>query len=439
MLKNIETEKALALVRESLSAVGSPDEGPLTERMRLWWTNGVFVSLREPGARAFRDLSTLIEKRARIDDKRWARDVFSRKYIEDKVQELIGETVLRAAESDVEAGELAMSLIGEVWKRWLTGWSMPSDLITHYTLVQNLVLSEPLQIGSVTLAPWDENGRELPIGNSHVLALFDTLPPETIEELRDWVADDFPAQPGNALARASIGGAEPVRARELFRDRVRETLHTLSFLRRFVWPVGGSVILDLRGTVPTGGEAILTITEDQRWGASYQRATLPFILGPDRLAMMNAIGLPSLSAMLSKTEEERTGLEASCINAVTWLSRGLQDNVADSRLLKLCIGMESLLLTRTDELKGSTIADRVAFLLAEAPKARKAVAKQIRQIYDVRSDVAHEGRSSRLAEQLGPAQFYTTEAVLQFIRRMREEGWRSKEDFIRWCNDFKWA
>jgi len=439
MLKNIETEKALGWIQDCLAAMGSPDEGPITERMRIWWSQGVFVSLREPGAKAFRDLTTLIEKDGKINDRHRAKDLFSRKYIEDKVQELIGQVVVSASESGVEASQLGMRAIREVWKRWLSGWDTPSDVITHYTLVQNLLLTQPLQIGTVGLRPWNDHAREALLSGADLVPPSDMFAPERAEELREWVTRDFPTEPGYALAQASIAGAEPLRAQEIFRERVREVLHALSFFRRFVWPVSDRVVLDLRGNVPPSGEAVLTMTQDHRWGASYRRATLPFTLGADRLETISAIGLSTLSQVLAKPEEQRTPLEASCINAVTWLSRGLQDDVPDSRLLKLCIGMESLLLARGDEVKGTTIADRVAFLLAKTSEARKAVAKEVLAIYAVRSDIAHEGRSSRLAGQLGPAQFYTTEAVLQFIRTMSQKGWGCQEDFIRWCNDLKWA
>jgi len=439
MLKNIETDKALALMRDCLSGMAPPDEGPITERVRMWWGQGVFISLREEGARAFGNLTSLIEKGGRIDGERKVKDVLSRGYIEAKVQELLGDLVVHASESDAQITQLGTTAIKDVWKRWLNTWESLSNVITHYTVVENLVLDRQIQIGTVTLTPCDERSREALLSQAGVAPASGPVATSRAEELREWIARDLPTEPGYAFAQASVTGAEPLRAQQIFRDRVGEVLDTLSFFRPFLWPVGGRVVIDLRGNVPSTGDVFLSLTDDGRWGMSYQRATLPFNLTTQRLETARAIGLSFVSAILSKLEDQRTPLEASCIHAIRWISRGLQDNVPDSRFLKLCVGMESLLLTRVDEVKGTTIAERVAYLLAEAPAVRRDVAKQVKDIYAVRSDIAHDGRSSKLAEQLGPAQFFTTEAILQFIRLMSEQGWNSKDDFITWCNDLKWA
>jgi len=439
MLRNIDTEKALGWIVDCLRSIGSPDEGPITKPTRMWWRQGVFVSLLEPGAKAFRDLIGLIERHGRINDEQRVKDVFSRGYIEAKAQELVGQLVVKASEADVDASKLETTEIREAWKRWLSGWDLPSGVTTHYTVVENLSLAGPVQLGTVILTPCNETTSDALLTEAGLPPRSETALTDGEEQLRRWIIRDFPTEPGYALARASVTGAEPLRAREIFRDRVGEVLHTLSFFRRFLWPTTGRVVIDLRGNVPSTGDVFLTLTEDLRWDMSHERATLPFDLTSKRLKIARAIGLSTVSEMLAKPEDQRTALEASCINAIAWISRGLQDNVPDSRFLKLCVGMESLLLTRVDEVKGTTIAERVAYLLAEAPAVRRDVAKQVKDIYAVRSDIAHDGRSSKLAEQLGPAQFFTTEAILQFIRLMSEQGWNSKDDFITWCNDLKWA
>ena len=439
MLKNVKTDKALDLVGTCLSAIAAPEPGPIDERMRMWSRQGTFVSILEPGAGAFGELVRLIETKGWIDDEREAKDVLSRNYIETKVEELIGELVATAAAGGQKAAELTEKQMRPVWREWIRGFEIPSQVVKHYTVVDRLVLDGPIEIGTVTLSPLDDGTRNALLSECGLSAVGSPDGDSPGEELREWVEQDFPVGPGYVLAHATVLGAEPIRARQLFQQRVREVLHVLSFFRPFVWPVSSRVVIGLSGDVPSGSNVFLSVTPEGRVGMAGQRAALPWTLSGERWEHASMIGLSFVSGMLSKPEDERTHLEASCINAITWISRGLQDDVADSRFLKLCIGMESLLLRKGDYPYGSTMADRVAFLLGKTGDAREKVSAQLKGIYAVRSDIAHEGRSAKLEEQLGPAQFFATQAVRVFLQRMSQAKWQSLEEFIKWCNDLKWA
>lgn len=440
MLKNVDTEKALKSVRTCLGAIASPEAGPVDERMRMWWRQGTFVSILEPGAGAFREVVRLIETKGRIDDDREARDVLSREYIEVEVEELIGRFVARAAESDRDPAELTSKEIRAMWREWLKGFAMPSDARRHYTLVSGLVLDGPVQIGAVTLRPFDDASRKALLSECG-LATGGSPDRESWErQLKEMIELEFPLAGGDVLADATVVGAEPVRARELFFERVREVLHVISFFRCFVWPVGGRVVIDLSGDAPSGSNVFVSVTPDGRISTGGARAALPCMLTSKRWEhVRRTIGFSLVSDLLSKPEYERTKLERSCINAIAWVSRGLQDNVADSRFLKLCIGMESLLLERGEHPLGSTMADRVAFLLGGTAEDRRRISAQLKEIYDVRSSIVHDGRSDEVEDQLGPAQLYATHAVRVFIRRMLQEKWESLDDFIEWFNGLKYG
>jgi len=441
MLKNVKTDKALDLVGTCLSAIASPEPGPIDERMRMWSRQGTFVSILEPGAGAFGELVRLIETKGRIDDKREAKDVLSRKYIEVKLEELIGELVARAAEGGQQPAELTEKQIRPVWSEWVEGFEIPSDVTTHYTFVSQLLLDGPIQIGTVTLRPLDDATRNALFSECGLRGGASSDRESWERKAKQLIDEGFLLKPGeHVLAHATVVGAEPVRARELFKERVREVLHVVSFFRYFVSPVGDRVVIALSGDdVPSGSNVFLSVTPDGRISVGGERAALPFRLTSDGWQHARIMGLSFVSDVLSKPKDERTDLEASCINAITWISRGLQDDVADSRFLKLCIGMESLLLRKADYPYGSTMADRVAFLLGKTGDAREKVFAQLKRIYAVRSDIAHEGRSATLQQQLGPAQFFATQAVRVFLQRMSEGKWQSLDEFIKWCDHLKWA
>lgn len=438
MLKNVKAEKVVILLRTCLGAIASPPPGPITDRARMWSRGGIFVSLLEPGASAFRELVNLITKKGRVDDKQEARAVFSRSYIESKVQELIGDLVAEAARADQDAGQLTDEQVRPVWRAWLEGFDVPSEVARHYTLVSGLVLEEPVEIGTVKLSPVDHGTRGAMFAE---LGLSEGGGPDREsweQEIKEDINRDFPAGPGNVIAQATVVEAEPIRARELFKERVKEALHVLAFFRCFIWPVGARVVVDLSGSSPAGGNVFLSGTPDGRVTQGYERSSLPFTLTKERWEHARMIGLSFVSELLSKPRTDQSSFEASCINAIEWVSRGLQDDVADSRFLKFCIGMESLLLDKCDQPLGSTMGDRVAFLLGSTGDARERISSQVKIIYGVRSDIAHQGRSEQLEEQLGPAQFYAVHVVLVFLERMRELKWKGWDDFRQWCNQQKW-
>jgi hypothetical protein len=438
MLKNVKSKKAVDLVLTCLGAVASPPPGPIIDKARMWSRAGIFVSLLEPGATAFRRLVELIEKEGRIDDKQKAREVFSRDYIESKVQELIGDLIAEAARADQDAAQLTDEQVRPVWREWLEGFDVPSQVARHYTLVAGLVLEEPVEIGTVKLSPLDHGTRSTIFAELGLSEGEDPDRERWEQEIKEDINRDFPLGPGNVVAQAMVEGAEPIRARELFRERVKEALHVLAFFRCFIWPVGARVVVDLSGSSPSGGNVFLSGTLDGRVSQAYEHSTLPLTLTKRRWEHARMIGLSFVSEMLSKPRADRSPFEASCITAIEWVSRGLQDDVADSRFLKFCIGMESLLLQECDQPLGGTMGDRVAFLLGGTGDARERISSELKAIYSIRSDIAHEGRSELLEEELGPAQFYAVHVVRVFLDRMRVLKWQEWADFSQWCTRQKW-
>jgi len=439
MLKNISKEKAISLLRQCLGAIGSPAPGPITERARIWSREGQFVSILEPGVTAFNALVNMIVDAGKVDDGRGVKDIFSRKYLETEVESLIGRLVVEAASDGREPRDLSSSAITEVWKEWRDKFQIPSDTAVYYAVVANLVLEAPVQIGSVTLLPLDDeavSGLLRDIGE----VMDGSLGPEESRQFaRQTVEREFAPGFGRTLARANVAGAEPLRAQEVFQERVREVLHCLIFFSYFSPGADLHKVLDFAGSVGSGRNLIVRLVSGQQVSIHGGRNVFPCELTGDRVASFNELGLGRLGNILSKEPGERTKLEKSCLNAITWASRGLQDEVPDSSLLKLCVAMESLLLSRGAEPYGKTMGERAAFLLGQDPEARAQIADQVAEIYKARSAVAHEGHSPRVEEQLGPTRFYATRSILMFLRRKWEHGWQCLEDFSAWCDKLRFG
>ena len=439
MLKNISKDKAISLLRQCLGAIGSPAPGPITERVRIWSREGQFVSILEPGVSAFNALVRMVFDRGNVDDGRGVKEVFSAKHVETQVESLIARLVIKAAKLGQEPRDLSSQAITEVWKEWRDNFQIPSQTAAYYGIVANLVVDRPVDIGTVTLLPVDDdtlNGLLRGIGD----VMAGSLGPEESRQIaRQTVEREFAPGFGRTLARANVAGAEPLRAQEVFQERVREVLHCLIFFSYFSPGADLHKVLDFAGGVGSGRNLIVRLVSGQQVSVHVGRNVFPCQLTGDRVASFNELGLGRLGNILSKEPGERAPLEKSCLNAITWASRGLQDEVPDSSLLKLCVAMESLLLSRGAEPYGKTMGERAAFLLGQDPEARVQIADQVAEIYKARSAVAHEGHSARVEEQLGPARFYATRSILMFLRRKWEHGWQCLEDFSAWCDKLRFG
>ena len=440
MLSGINKNKTADLLLQCLRAIGSPGPGPIDENVRMWSRNGIFVSILEPGVGALEELIDLIEKTGRLDG-RSASSVFSREYIETMVQELLNRLIILAQSDSLEPTELTPARIEASLKQWLDSFEIPSEVATYYSLIGNLVLDTPIQIGRITFSPLNDETRQ------KIMSEFDRInalvkdKEETKSAARQHI--DGYLQPNQRLSVAfgAISEAEPEHAQEMFQDRVREVLHALRFFGFFLHPASHRALIDLSGHTYSGKNVFLRLVSDQQFNLAVQSTgfLFPYELTVDRLGHLKTIGLEIVQAIFSKQEDERTALESSCINAIIWFSRALQDDVPDSRFLKLCVAMESLLLKRDDQPYRQVMAERVAFVLGGNLEGRQKIASDLKKIYDIRSAVSHEGRSRKLREWLGAAEFYAAHVVLRFIHLVQEQSWTTENDFIEWIDSLKFA
>lgn len=440
MLSNINKKRMVQLLSQCLSAIGFPDPGPLSENVRMWSRDGLFVSMLEPGVRPFTDLINLIEKQSQVDG-RPISEIFSQKHIQAETERLIGQLVVRAGEGQQEPSELEEDQIRKVVDKWLRGFETPSEVAAYYTVIGNLIMEAPVKVGRITLSPLDDEARETLLSScSRVIGrMADTE--EVKEQFKRHVAGAFQVGQGRVVAQGTVSRAEPRRAQEIFRERVREVLHVLRFFGYFIHPPSQRLLLDLIGRVYLGQNVFLRLVPDNRISLTFAQAKdpRPYELTGKQLQHLKKIGLPLMGDILAKEEDDRAPLENSCVNAITWISRALEDDVADSRFLKLCIAMESLLLRRSDQPFRQIMAERVAFLLGQGLAGRLGIVRDVKKIYDVRSAIAHEGHSPVLEEWLGKTEFYSTHTVLGFIQLMRKQGWSSVDDFINWLDKLKFA
>jgi hypothetical protein len=346
-----------------------------------------------------------------------------------------------AVESDRQPSELNKDQIRETLNEWLSDFQVPSELATYYTVIGNLVVQAPIKVGTVTLSPLNEESRDAMLNEFNRAIDGSIDPQESKEQFKQFIVTNLSVDQKRVIASAEINEAESHRAWEIFQERIREVLHALRFFGSFVYPRRHHAMIDFAGYVYCGRNVFLRLVAGKQAGLNLQNTgyLLPYELVGERLQHLENVGLHIVGDILSKQQGERTPLERSCINAITWISRALEDDVADSRFLKLCIALESILLRRDDQPYRQIMAERVAFILGQDLDGRLIVARDIKKIYDIRSSIVHEGHSEGLEEWLGKTEFYATRTVLRFIQLMREKGWDSENAFIDWLDSLKFA
>ena len=157
----------------------------------------------------------------------------------------------------------------------------------------------------------------------------------------------------------------------------------------------------------------------------------PYIMSPDKLMHLKEnCYLDSLGRMLAKDVKSRKDLEKRIINAIRWIGTGIHSGSDCDKFLMFIIAIECLLIKRYEEGKSSPIAERCAFLLSDKPDGRIQIDKKVRDIYDTRSMIVHEGLTEITTEDTGSAQWLAISCLFAVCRRLNE--WQNLDELIDW-------
>jgi hypothetical protein len=157
----------------------------------------------------------------------------------------------------------------------------------------------------------------------------------------------------------------------------------------------------------------------------------PYNISPDNLKhLKDNYYLDQLGSILAKDAKSRSDLEKRIINAITWIGTGTHSGSDCNKLFMFVIALECLLIKRKEEGKSSPIAERCAFLLSDKPDRRIQIDKEVKDLYNTRSEIVHEGLTEITAEQAGSAQWLAISCLFKVCRMLGE--WQNLDDLISW-------
>lgn len=93
-------------------------------------------------------------------------------------------------------------------------------------------------------------------------------------------------------------------------------------------------------------------------------------------------------------EKNRSKLQTQVLLAIRWIGSGIHEDVESDKIIKFTTALECLLIPGTNQSnksKSESLAERCAFLLEDIPSERYEIYCKIKDLYNIRSNIVHDG------------------------------------------------
>ncbi len=215
-------------------------------------------------------------------------------------------------------------------------------------------------------------------------------------------------------------------------------LDTLNFFADIAHDRRDPAILHLPGEQPAGLDERLHVIHnpEPKLATSLKRVGRPaaFDLARLKSPRMRRLGGAQVLALLSRPAH--TVAERRILVALQWAGRATREPRAEQAFLLYMISLEALVLgpDAASEL-GYRLRLRVAHLLGRNPTARAAVAKLVKESYDVRGKIVHAGALGVTEGQLQGARDLAKHAIIAALRRPDFRHLKDEQDIEAWFNE----
>lgn len=122
------------------------------------------------------------------------------------------------------------------------------------------------------------------------------------------------------------------------------------------------------------------------------------VVDDKHFALMNSLGLPVLNDILARPDKTR--FQQQLLTALSLYARSSLERDQGTRLVWVFAAIESLLLRSESEPIVQNVSERIAFLVSKDPHERRAIARNAKEVYDLRSRFLHHGAAIQEIEKL---------------------------------------
>ena len=148
---------------------------------------------------------------------------------------------------------------------------------------------------------------------------------------------------------------------------------------------------------------------------------------------MNDIGIFNISDALAK--KQANNFEESLIRSIHWFSVALTQDENSNSFLFLIVALESLFKPEQGNSIGGTVAESVAFLMADNLEGRKKRISLVRKFYGKRSGVAHGGKKTISDTDLYTLINIAGTSIMATIEKL--SIFTTQKEFMSWIEDQK--
>lgn len=179
----------------------------------------------------------------------------------------------------------------------------------------------------------------------------------------------------------------------------------------------------------------------------------PYELDKEKIKIMKKYGLNIILGIERKND--KTDLETRLLNSILWYSKAYDIPVVreakDARLksgnskqseeseffslgdkfLKLIVALECLLIFGREN-KRDNISKRSSYILTDSCDERVQIQKYLKDAYDIRSKIIHEGGYAVSQSETLKLMYYIQQVIITFIRFKNKWKIKTNEDFYQW-------
>ena len=254
---------------------------------------------------------------------------------------------------------------------------------------------------------------------------------------RHWI----PKVLNRACAEVKIS-AEPERAVERAIEETRRVVDLLRFSILFLDSErdrgNGSQnewrkVIGIQGDACADKRTVVSINDEGGMYYSNSMVNHWFDLHELVVEEMRQLGVFVLSDLMKKAELSE--FEEVILRAVHWLASAQAQEQKENALLNLITCLETFLKPSDKDPITATIAEGVAILTADTLEARKRRKKRIKEFYQKRSTLTHEGDGEILLSELDELTAIARDLTINMIRRRDE--FAKQQELRDWIDDQK--
>ena len=145
-------------------------------------------------------------------------------------------------------------------------------------------------------------------------------------------------------------------------------------------------------------DKLLRITEEM-----VNKPWIPWVLENEFIDKIKSSGLEALSNVL--LQEEKKDFQNQVLDSLFIYSKSALARDIEDKLIYILVAIESILLRDESEPIQQNIGERMAFLLESTAEKRKAVIKNVKDVYSARSKFIHHGQTIDEIETLSTFMF----------------------------------